>query len=519
MASAAAAPPLAAGDGLRQRLQGVGAPLRVEAAAESLYNVSALVNFYDRHAYQPVWILGSFLRPAAKELLAAIAAAAAEGLEPGNYHSAALDTLCRRFVLLPTDGLATDLELLLTDAFFQLAADYRYGSTAPDGSAARDPREFARLLDQALAGGQVQPLLRSLLPLYPDYAALRSAWQRYRQIGESGDWPRIPAGGTLRRGSQGRGVAALRQRLASEGDLPPEASGGELFDAALEKAVRRFQRRHGLPVNGVVGSKTRTALNVPATARAAQLALNLERRRWLPREFPTSSILVNIPGFSLQLWERGRVALTMRVIVGRLARQTPNFSSNIIAVVFNPQWDVPRSIAVEDLLPRIQNDVTFLTRRGFHVYTAGRRDEEELDPTTIDWQGLGKKNFSYHLVQEPGPYNALGRLKFIVPNGDYIYLHDTPSRALFSAATPAYSSGCIRLEEPQELAVRLLADTPYGNAADLAVALDEGGSRVVPLAQPRPIHIVYWTAWVDTDGLVQFRSDLYQRDQSLAEKF
>lgn len=516
-AASAVAQPLDAAAELRQRLQGVGAPLRMTVATESLGNVSALVFFYDRHVYQPVWTLGSFLRPAAKELLAVIAAAEEEGLDPGNYHAVTLDTLRRHFALTPTDGLAIDLELLLSDAFFQLASDYRYGRQAPGANGAhRDPQEFTRVLDQALAGGQVRAVLQALLPQAPDYAALRSAWQRYRNIGENGDWPQLSAGAPLRRGSKGPDVAALRQRLASEGDLPSAAAAGDRFDAALEQAVRNFQRRYGLPVNGVVGAKTRAALNVPATARAAQLALNLERRRWLPRDFSQRALLVNIPGFTLQLWEQERLSLTMRVIVGRLARQTPNFSSRITAVVFNPQWDVPRRIAVEDLLPQAQKDATVLARRGFHVYAAGRRNGEELDPTAIDWRRLNKTNFPYHLVQEPGPHNALGRLKFIVPNDDYIYLHDTPSRSLFSEAMPAFSSGCIRLEAPRELAVRLLAGTPYGSAAALAAALNDGGSRVVHLAQPLPIHIVYWTAWVDADGLVQFRPDLYQRDSSLA---
>lgn len=515
--ASSAAQSLNVGDGLRQRLQGVGAPLQVEAIGESLRNGTALVYFYERHTYQPVWTIGSFLRPEATELLAAIAGATEEGLDPGNYHAAILDALRRRFVLTPTVGLATDLELLLSDAFFQLAADFRYGAVPAGSNVPRDSREFARILDQALAGGQVRATLRALLPVYPDYAALRGACLRYRQIEENGGWPRIPAGSSLRRGSEGRGVVALRQRLASEGDLPPEAVDGERFDAALEKAVRLFQRRNGLPDNGVVGGKTRAVLNVPASVRASQLALNLERRRWLPRDFADRALLVNIPGFSLQLWDNERVTLAMRVIVGRQARQTPDFSSDITAVVLNPQWDVPHSIAVKDLLPLIQNDVGMLARRGFHVYAAGRRDEEELDPATIDWQSLSKKNFPYHLVQEPGPHNALGRLKFIVPNDDHIYLHDTPSRALFSAATPAFSSGCIRLEKPRELALRLLSGTPYGSTSDLAAALERGDGRVVPLAQPLPIHIVYWTAWVDADGLVQFRSDLYQRDPPLAE--
>ncbi|HAD04769.1 MAG: hypothetical protein A2091_08875 [Desulfuromonadales bacterium GWD2_61_12] len=509
------------GSGLQQRLQGVGAPLRMEVAAEPLYQTPALVAFYEGHAYQPVWTIGSYLRPGAVELLDVIAAAAEEGLEPRHYHAAALDVLRRRYLLTPVGELANDLELLLSDAFFQLACDFHHGRSAPAHAHGREPspeapRELAQLLDRALVGGQVRTTLQSLLPTHPDYAALRAAWQRYQKIAENGGWPRIPDQPVLRRGSTGRSVSLLRQRLASEGELPAVALNGECFDAQLEAAVRTFQRRYGLAVNGVVGAKTRAALNVPASARARQLALNLERRRWLSRNFSERALLVNIPGFTLQLWDKKRVTLAMRVIVGRQARQTPNFSSTITAVVLNPQWDVPHSIAVADLLPLAQADASYLIRRGFHVYAAGHRNGDELDPASIDWSSLGRENFPYHLVQEPGPHNALGRLKFIVPNDERIYLHDTPSRSLFSATTPAFSSGCIRVAKPRELALRLLAGTSYASVAALTAALDEGGGRIVHLPEPRPIHIVYWTAWIEDNGEVQFRPDLYQRDSGLS---
>lgn len=521
-ASPAAAQFLEGGNPLQQRLQGVSVPLQLPATAEPLFQAAALATFYERHAYQPVWTIGAYLRPAATELLDVIAATADEGLDPGNYHAEALDVLRRQFLLAPSSQVAIDIELLLSDAFLQVARDLHQGRSAPASGGGREPsfgdsRELVPLLDRALVGGQVRATLQSLLPTHPDYAALRTALKRYRKIAESGGWPRIPAGAVLRRGSVGQGVPLLRQRLFSEGELPPDALGGERFDMKLEAAVRSFQRSHGLAVNGVVGLKTRTALNVPAAERAKQLAVNLERRRWLPRDYSGRALLVNIPGFTLQLWEEKRVSLEMRVIVGRQARQTPNFSSTITAVVLNPQWDVPRSIAVKDLLPLVQSDVGYLARRGFHVYAAGRRDEEELDPATIDWQSLGRNNFPYHLVQEPGPYNALGRLKFIVPNDERIYLHDTPSQSLFAATTPAFSSGCIRVAKPRELALRLLSGTSYANVAELTAALDEGGGRVVHLPEPMPIHIVYWTAWVEDHGDVQFRPDLYQRDSLLSD--
>jgi len=312
-------------------------------------------------------------------------------------------------------------------------------------------------------------------------------------------------------------AGALRRRLAASGDLGAgDDSGGELFDAALEAAVKRFQDRHGLGSDSVVGAKTLKALAVPVAERIRQIELNLERWRWLPRDLGRRYVLVNIPDFTLQVIEDGSEVLAMRTVVGRSYRRTPVMSDTIKYLVINPYWEVPTTLAVKDKLPEIRKDPEFLARQKFHVYQGWGSDQREIDPAGVDWQRVDGRNFPYRLRQDPGPLNALGRVKFMFPNKFDVYIHDTPSRELFRSPERAASSGCIRVEAALDLAEVLLRPAPDWNREAIAKTIASLETRTVPLPEPIAVHLQYWTAWADAAGTVHFRDDVYERDSRLA---
>ncbi|PKN12466.1 MAG: peptidoglycan-binding protein [Deltaproteobacteria bacterium HGW-Deltaproteobacteria-4] len=486
---------------------------------ETLRYSSSLARFYQDRQFQPAWSDGYQLLPSAAELLASLPAAAGEGLDPRTYHLFVLTDLFQRFSSAPTPQIAAELDLLLSDAFMSLSSHYLNGRTVP-AQVDRDwhiPREQAdplRMLNQALTSGRINDSLQALLPPVPAYAALRRAWQDLQLLAAVGGWPRLTFKPPLRPGASGAEVVALRQRLVVSGDLPAAEGQGEIFDTGLEAAVWRFQSRHGLLADRIVGPQTLAALNVPASERARQLAVNLERWRWLPRFFGERHLRVNLPAFHLELIENGESILDMRVIVGRQLRQTPAFVGSMTYLVLNPYWEVPRNLAVLDLIPKIQADVGYLDKNGIKVFT--RPGGTLLNPAAINWQQLGAGNFPYHLRQDPGPKNALGRIKFMFPNRYTVYLHDTPTPKLFEREERSFSSGCIRIEKPFALAQLLLRGTPLASPASFDAALQDAVSAVVLLPTPVPVYLLYFTAWVEVDGTLNFRNDLYKRDHRLA---
>jgi murein L,D-transpeptidase YcbB/YkuD len=312
-------------------------------------------------------------------------------------------------------------------------------------------------------------------------------------------------------------VPALAARLAVTGDLPPgEAADATatLYGDMLAAGVRRFQARHGLAADGVVGAATLAALNVPVAARIEHLRANLERARWVLYDPESEFLVVNIAGFQLYLVRRGEVVFRTRVQVGRPYRQTPIFKAEMTYVVVNPTWTVPPTIFRNDIVPELRRDIGYLAARNIDVFdSAGAA----VDPAAVDWSG---RSLPYRLVQQPGPNNALGRIKFMFPNEHAVYLHDTPSRDLFDRDSRAFSSGCIRVEDPFELAELLLGRSERGRL-DAAVA--SGRTQTIFLPKPTTIMLLYWTAEVDAAGRIAFFPDVYERDAAviaaLAEPF
>lgn len=334
--------------------------------------------------------------------------------------------------------------------------------------------------------------------------ALMAMLDRYRDFEAGGGWPDIPGEQEIRLDGSDPRQALLLDRLRLTGDLP---SGTGSREGALTEAVRHFQLRHGLEPDGRVGKRTLAALNVSASGRTAQILANLARWDETPPPLDREYVAVNIADATLEMVRGGAVLERMRVIVGDQRHPTPVFSARITGVTVNPPWNVPRSIATREILPRLKRDTTYLARNRMVLL------EREDDPhgLTVAWHAISAGAFPFRIRQLPGEGNALGRIKFEMPNPHDVYLHDTPARALFKRSDRGLSHGCIRLEHPQQLAQHLLPAGEEG-AATLEAAIASGETIRIPLPMPVPVHLHYWTAFVDDNGAENFRPDRYGRD-------
>jgi len=475
-----------------------------------------LTRFYERRQFSPVWDSPAKL----EQLLAALAASDRHGLEPQDYH---LDLLQEKLAGMEQGGVfQPELEIAATDALARLAFHLHFGKVNPEQL---EPSwNFSRTmggvspvnaLQRLLTAADLAAALNALAPQLPRYTDLVQALATHREIAAAGGWPLVTPGPTLRPGDSSPRVAQLRDRLQAAGELvagaADTAEDTKLYDDALEAAVRTFQRRHGLADDGIVGARTLAALNVPAEARIDQLRVNLERVRWVFRDLGPRYVIANIARFRVTLVEDGEAIWETRAVVGRPYRQTPVFRSEMRYLVFNPTWTVPPGILRNDLLPEILRDPTTLERRNMVLLDFQGRP---VDAATVDWQSLSGRGFPFMVRQQPGPDNALGRVKFMYPNPHHVYMHDTPARDLFGQSERAFSSGCVRLEKPLEFARLLLADTGTWDDAAINRVLADGRPRTVNLPRPLPVLTIYATA-VPENGEVLFLPDIYSRDARL----
>lgn len=512
---------------LRKRLE--KPPARIMCAGRVICSSKILPKFYAKREYRLAWSDEDTILPQAGALMKFIRETDREALDPLDYHLDVLEYLQSEMAKAKTRGekppssLRVDFDLLMTDAFLLCGSHIVSGRVDPekiheDWFARKRYEDLASVLQVALDTNSVEETLRSLIPKHPGYERLKKALLDYRRMAAGDPWPVLPEGPILRKDDRNEAVVTLRKRLALTGDLAAAQDGGrDLFDDALEAAVTKFQVRHGIDPDGAVGPATRRMLNTPAEGRVRQIELNLERWRWLPADLGRRHVLVNIAGFGLEVVENDRVILPMKVIVGKNYQRTPVFSGKMTYVEINPYWNVPSSIATEELLPKIQKDVRYLRKEKMKVIRSsdGKRIEF-VDPGEINWSQLSASNFPYRLRQEPGPQNPLGRIKFMFPNKYGVYLHDTSEPALFERTRREFSHGCIRIEKPLDFAEYVLRGDPEWTRETIEAAMAAKKTRVVMLPEPIPVHILYWTAWVDEDGTAHFRNDIYNRDEDLA---
>ena len=341
--------------------------------------------------------------------------------------------------------------------------------------------------------------------------SLVSAVDFYQRIVAAGGWPKLPGRITLRPGGSDESVVILRKRLKMTRDLPANARGDYAFDDNVVEAVKRFQRRNGLEPTGVVYGITLRSLNVPAKTRLRQLQANLARIQALLPKLTGSPkyIIMNSASFELQGIQNGRVAITSRVISGKRATPTPNVSAQVRAINILPYWHVPRTIAKRALIPAIRKNPSYLYKERIRVFSTFGGDE--VDPSTVNWWGPEATRYVFR--QDPGPQNALGVLRFDMPNKHIVYMHDTPMKNLFGYFERAYSAGCVRLQNFLNVADWLIAGQGSWTTARIQAVVASGKPQTIKLAHPVPVHFIYLTAWV-TNGVVEFRNDLYNLDDA-----
>lgn len=495
---------------IRSTVEAETLPASIKEQKERARAWEEMRRFYQKRQYQPAWSDVNGPRPQAGQLAQAIGSvAAAEGLDPRRYQTGQLAGFLSQMkedkdwsLESPEDQRRlADLDVEMTFLYLTLAAHTAIGRVQPETlrvhweDQTRNVDLDARL-EKALQEEDVAASLRSLAPPNPRYARLRDALARYREIASRGGWPRIS--GDLEKGAQGAGALALRSRLIAEGDLPLVPEGQQpapVFDDAVAQAVARFQQRHGLEPDGKLGEDTVAELNVPVQERIRQIEINLERWRWLPSSLGDSYVWVNVPEFRMELYDEGRKAIDMAVVVGKQQSQTPVFSDMMEYMELNPEWNIPPSIAKEEILPKLASDPGYLASHDMEFVGEGANQR---------------------IRQRPGPDNPLGQVKFMFPNEHDVYLHDSPADHLFSREERDFSHGCVRLERPVQLAEYLLRDKPEWGGTKVREAIVSGEQKTVKLPKKLPVHILYFTAWVEDNGVVQFRKDVYGHDQKLA---
>ena len=503
--------------GRAQASDPVAASLRAQveqlARGGSAQSGQALLDFYRQRHYAPAWT-----QPATvDQLLAALASTAEDGLDPEDYGLSKLKALRAeliagranpaqraRFDLRATDGYLAALLALYRGKVDPATLDPDWNFEARP----LDPAQGLRVALDAVDRGQVDALFARARPQSPRYGRLRDALARLRAVASRGGWPALPEGPTLQPGMRDARVPPLRQRLAAGGYLPAGAAADEHYDAALEDAVKDFQHDHYLAADGRVGAATRAALNVAVARRIDQLRVNLERARWLLHHAQGDFVVVDIAGYKISYHKDGAPVWRSRVQVGKPYRSTPVFASRITTLTLNPTWEVPPTIFKHDILPKVRANPGYLAAQRIRVLDG---KGQLVPPQSVNWNHPS----GIALRQDAGPGNALGRLAIRFPNPYAVYLHDTPHQALFDANQRDFSSGCIRVQHPRELAVLLLDDPVKWSRTALDRAIDTGKTQAVSLPRPVPLLLAYWTVELGDGDRIGYRPDIYRRDDKL----
>jgi len=487
---------------------------------------------YAAREFSPLWFREGQLTVSGMGLLSELLGVGSRGLIASDYDG---ESLARRVAALPADAMSTParvaIDLQLSVAAARLASDLHRGRVRPaevgyELDVPQQPFDVAAAVSRLSAATDVRAALDGLEPSLRHYELLKRALATYQTLARRPGLAQLPPlpGASVRPGEHYEGAPALRVLLTALGDLPdvplPGGTEGTLeMDAPLVAALVRFQLRHGLDADGVLGRETFRALTVPLPTRLQQIVLSLERVRWLPK-LDSPPLIVNVPQFRLFAFRTTQDfaadILQMDVIVGAAfeGRRTPVFAADMRYVVLNPYWDVPRSILLKELLPAIRRDPGWVDARGFEIVRGAGDDATPVPATAQNVQALAEGKL--RLRQKPGPENSLGRVKFMFPNRHNVYLHDTPARELFSRSRRAFSHGCIRVADPMSLLSHVLRDDPRWNAERVTEAMRSGAPVRIPLARPIRVYILYGTALATEAGDTLFFDDLYGQDARLA---
>jgi murein L,D-transpeptidase YcbB/YkuD len=544
----------------RQKIRGSKYAPKILIQTKNIKAYKTLPKLYEERNYVPLWIDNDGPSSQAYEMIEIIRNSDNEALDPDYYNISEIESILKRIEQDRNSGDSYDaldlaeLELLLSNSFLTYTHDLHYGRVRAEQInlellSGERPVNLSKLLVTAVETDQVQETLEGLLPKYPMYAMLRISLKEYREIAAKGGWQPVAYGNKFKKGARGQRVLALSKRLKVTGELDSSIPGSEVFDDSLDQAVRKYQQRNGLYVDGVVGISTIEALNVPVEERISQIELTMERWRLLPQYLGNRYILVNIANYHLYGIENNNDTINMRIVVGKPQWNTPMFSEEMTHLIINPYWNIPPSIFKDDIAPKIMEDSEYMSKQNMdamglkapekivveeaevvevvenveatEVTDGDNTGETELSEVEIQNKKAQEEYISkvlsgkYRLRQNPGPGNPLGRIKFLFPNKHSVYLHDTPNRGFFKKAQRNFSHGCIRVEKPLELAEFVLSSNPSWTQNTIQSSINKMKTKTVHLDESITVYVLYFTTWVDNEGTVNFHKDIYGLDKTL----
>ena len=506
-----------------------------------IYRKNPVNMLYRGNGYKLFWFKNGYdINTRVKSLIKAIEEAPSEALDDlTRYHYDEINALVSVVESGNYDGsekkvLFANLDILLSDAFFNLAHDLHNGVLDYEHLQAtlkakkeateinykwntpKSEPNYLSMIQNSFAKNSIKKDLFDLVNHNLIYERLKEAYNKYKDIRDMGGWVKIPAGKILRYGSKGKRVNLLAKRLSVSGDLASYHEGYNKFDKTLKNALKKYQKRMGLWVSGTMTPETRRSLNISAEAKLKLIKLNIEKSRWETSFMVGRFILVNIPDFMLRIFDNEQVILASRVVCGKKKNPTPVFSSVMSYIVLNPTWTVPNSIVVNEMLPKLKENPSYLNPEEFAVYDGWGKNRKEIDPATVDWSKYDKHSkIPYAFVRKPGIKNPLGIMKFMFPNQNAVYIHDTPSKRFFKKRVRAFSHGCVRLHNPENL-LKLVANEHMSAGYDkVKRLLKKGELKSIGFDKKIPVYIRYYTVFVTDDGTIKFSYDIYGYDKIL----
>ena len=482
----------------------------------TVYEPTLVEQFYQSRDYRPAWTDAAY----AREIIELLKSSEDEGLNPADYHYNELLSLREEYQRAWSDKnyLHAEAEVLLTDGILLYAKHLIQGKVDPRTLDATwnyarlevEPSRVAAELSDAIANQRVAEVFDSLRADSGFYSVMKQQLRHYKALARDEKFLPLPDHIVLHPGDRHSNVVLLRARLKQLSYLEPGASQGDLFDASVKAAVLQLQRDYDLDADGVVGKQSYEVLNLSFSDKVDRLRVNLDRYRWIRQDTSDDYIVVNIAGYELYYMRNRHLQWETPVMVGTIDTRTPVFHARLRYLEFNPTWNAPRSLVERSLFPRFKANPQYALDAGYKFYDA---KGVEADALSIDWNAYSARTFPYRVVQLPGPANAMGRVKFMFPNSHAVYLHDTPSRELFSRSQRAFSAGCIRVKNPLELARELLDDPVNWSANGIQSLLDSGvPKQVVRMQRDIDVLLMYWTVSPTSGGRVQFHHDVYQLD-------
>ena len=502
---------------IKQRVESGESKRSISADGIVLFSQIELPKIYRNSNYEVIW--DSKINR--KDLIDNLNRADEEGLLPNDYHLERIKKILSKSKYKKLSDLdAANLDMLLTDALMLYASHLVSGKVEQsqlrskwDVDINQRPKGIDSLVSVTLKNDNIKWALQGLKPQHYFYLLMKQDLKTYKEIARNGGWPKIPVIDKLEKGDKDKRIPVIRKYLEINKDLvSSKVDGISLFDDELEVAVKKFQERHNLTADGIIGKGTLEQMNVSVEDRIDQIRINLERSRWVMHHPGDDFLMVNIAGFKVRRIKNKKEIFHSRVIVGKYHKSTPIFKDSMQYIILNPTWTLPYSIATSETLPKLKKDPGYLAAKHMIIMD---KSGKVLDPKKIDFHQYSRGNFPFIVRQEAGPWNALGQVKFIFPNKNAIYLHDTPSKSLFNKQDRAFSHGCIRTEDKWDLLISLMDDPDVWNMDKINEILDSGETTRIDLPKPIPIYLLYWTTGVDRKGKVYFIKDVYKRDPAV----